>query len=124
MLGASGSASAAIVVAPACWKAVRTSTRIPAQVKRTFVTGESLVAAPAAGLALVRAREERHGRPGEDLQVDPGRAVVDVPDVELDPVVPRQLRTAVDLRPAREARLDLEAAALVRRVTLDLVRER
>src|ERR687887_2433174 len=122
-VGASGSASAATVVAPACWKAVTTSTRIPAHVNKTVVTGPSLVA-PAAGLALVRPREERLRRAREDLQVDPGGAVVDVPAVELDPVLPRQLRATVDLRPARQARLDLEPAALSRRVALDLVGKR
>src|SRR5439155_21293584 len=47
----------------------------------------------------------------------------DVPHVELDALVPRQLRAPVHLRPARKARLDLEAAALARRVLVDLVAE-
>src|SRR2546421_4963867 len=111
-----------MVVARACWKAVTTSTRIPAQVKSTVLMRETLVA-PAAGLALVRAGEERLRRAGEDLQVDPGGAVVDVPDVELDPLVPGQLRAAVDLSPAGETRLDLEPPALAGRVALDLVGE-
>ncbi len=47
-----------------------------------------------------------------------------VPDVELDPLVPRQCGAAVDLRPAGQARAHLEPPALARRVLLDLVAER
>src|SRR5207248_6167853 len=79
---------------------------------------------PAAGLALVRAGEEGERRSREDLQVEPGRAVLDVPDVELDPIVPRQACSSVDLRPAGDAGPDVETPALSRRVALDLVRER
>src|SRR5688572_2474696 len=55
---------------------------------------------PAARLALVGAAEQGERRAGEDLQVEPRRAVLDVPDVELDALVPRQRGAAVDLRPA------------------------
>src|ERR687886_482476 len=79
---------------------------------------------PAARRALVRAGEEGERRPQQDLHVDPRRSVLDVPEVELDSLVPRQLRAAVHLRPAGEAGLDVEAAALARRVLLHLVAER
>src|SRR5689334_22350482 len=121
--------SAAIVVAPARAKAVTMSTRCPAQVKRTAVTRRSLprscefslrTGTPAAGLPLVRAAEEGERRAQEDSQVDARRAVLDVPDVEFDPLRPRQRRAPVDLRPTGEARLDVEPAALPLGVLLDL----
>ena len=61
-------------------------------------------------------------RPREDLQVEPQRRVLDVPEVELDPLVPRQRRAAVDLRPAGDAgqRVEPVALALVVAVDLDL----
>src|SRR5205823_4107352 len=79
---------------------------------------------PAAGIALVRSSEERARRARENLQVDPRRAVLDVPDIEFDALVPRQPSATVDLRPAGDSRLDVEPPALPRRVALDLVRER
>src|SRR5439155_23889406 len=79
---------------------------------------------PAARLALVGAGEEGERRPREDLQVEPRASVLDVPEVELDPLVPRELRASVHLRPAGQARLDLEPAALARGVLVDLVAER
>src|SRR5262249_5179772 len=80
--------------------------------------------APAARLALVRAADEGERRPQQYLQVDEWRPVLDVPDIELDSFVPGQARAAVDLRPAGQAGLDLQPAALARRVALDLVGER
>ena len=71
--------------------------------------------------ALVRAAEQGERRAREDLQVDLRRAVLDVPDVQLDPLLPGQRRAAVDLRPAGDPRLDLEPPPLARRVPLDLV---
>jgi hypothetical protein len=50
--------------------------------------------------------------------------MLDVPDVELDPVVPGQRRTPLDLRPAREPGSHLEPFALTFRVPFDLVAER
>ena len=50
------------------------------------------------------------------------RAVLDVPEVELDPLGPRQRRAAVDLRPAGDPRLDREPAALALGVLLHLHR--
>src|SRR5919106_7053875 len=99
------------------------STRWPAQVKRTAVTEERLTT-PAAGLALVGAAEEGEGRAQQDLQVDERRAVLDVPDVELDPLRPRQRGAAVDLRPARDPGLHREPEPLALVVALDLVAER
>src|SRR5439155_19546958 len=79
---------------------------------------------PAARLALVRAGEEGERRAREDLQVEPGAAVLDVPEVELDPLVPRELRPAVHLGPAGQAGPYLQPAALPRGVLVDLVAER
>src|ERR687885_657201 len=90
----------------------------------TTRTAALALRAPATGLALVRAGEERERRAREDLQVEPRRAVLDVPDVELDPLVPRQPRAAVDLRPAGDPRLHVQPPALVRRVLLHLVAKR
>src|SRR3954470_24101478 len=63
-------------------------------------------AMPAAGRALVRAAEERERRADQDAEVEERRPVLDVPDVELDPLRPGQLRAAVDLRPPRDAGLN------------------
>src|SRR5690348_16692782 len=80
--------------------------------------------APAAGLALVRAAEERERGAQQDQQVGLPVAVADVPEVELDPVGPRQRRTAVDLRPPGDAGLDVEPVELPLVVALHLVAER
>src|SRR5919106_2814076 len=50
--------------------------------------------------------------------------MVDVPDVELDPVLPRDAGPPIDLGPPREPRLDLQPPTLPRRVQLDLRGER
>src|SRR5215475_13072952 len=119
-----------MVRAPARRKADTMSTRWPAHVKSTPVTSAegsplSLPAwAPSTGLALVRAAEKCQGRAREDLQVDLRRAVLHVPDVQFDPVLPRQGGSAVDLGPAGDPGLDLEPPPLPRRVALDLVAER
>lgn len=49
------------------------------------------VLAPAARDTPVRAAEDGERRTREDLQVDERRAVVDVPDVELDPLLQRRV---------------------------------
>src|SRR5262245_20491239 len=49
--------------------------------------------------------------------------MLDVPEVEVDPLVPGERGAAVDLRPARQARLHREAAPLALRVALHLVAE-
>src|SRR5207245_3766549 len=79
---------------------------------------------PATGRAVVGAAGECARRAEEDQEVGPRGAMLDVPDVELDPLVPRELRAAVDLRPARDAGLHLQPARLPRRVALDLVAQR
>src|ERR687887_168829 len=79
---------------------------------------------PPARFTFVGPGDEGERGAEEDLQVDPGRAVLDVPDVELDAFVPRQLRAAVYLGPAGEAGLDVEPAALPGRVLLHLVAKR
>src|SRR2546421_10375163 len=76
---------------------------------------------PTTRLALVRAAEERARGPQQDLQVDERGAVLDVPEVELDPLRPRELRAAVDLRPAGDPRLDVETMPLPFVVLVDLV---
>src|SRR5581483_10719057 len=80
--------------------------------------------APAARLAAVGAARERERRAQEDEQIDPRRAMVDVPQVELDPLGPGKPGAAVDLRPARQPRTHLQPAPLALRVALDLVGER
>jgi hypothetical protein len=50
--------------------------------------------------------------------------VLDIPDVEFDPLVPRHARAPVDLCPTCDSRLDVQPAALPGRVLLDLIRER
>src|SRR4029077_20712814 len=79
---------------------------------------------PAARLALVRAAEEGARSPGENPQVETRRAMLHVPDVQLDPVGPRQRRAAVDLRPAGDSGLDVEPVTLALVVLLDLVAQR
>src|SRR4051794_3098131 len=79
---------------------------------------------PTARVALVGPAEERERRAEEDAQIEERRAMLHVPDVEVYPLRPRQLRAAVDLRPPRDAGLDLQAPALMLVVPLDLVAER
>src|SRR5918998_4122634 len=88
---------------------------------RELITGRRL---PSSRRALVGPAEESERRAQKDPEVDERRAVVDVPDVERDPLGPRQRRASVHLRPSREPRLHLEPAPLVRGVALDLVRKR
>src|SRR5687768_3325642 len=115
--------SVATVVAPARANAETMSTRCPAQVKRTAVTPRRL-ALPAARLALVRAAEECERRAQEDQHVRERRAVLDVPDVVLDPLLPGERGATVDLRPAGDPRRHVEPLALALVVALDLVAER
>src|SRR4051812_7272750 len=108
------------------------STRCPAHVKRTAVTTrggyrghvKALLAAPAPGCALVGAAEERERRPQQDQEVRLPVVVAHVPEVELDPVRPRERGAAVDLRPAGDPRLDVEPVELPFVVLVDLVAER
>src|SRR5436190_14653465 len=81
---------------------------------------------PAAGAALVEAvpAEDHAGGPQQDLEVQAPAAVLDVPEVELDAVAPRQRGATVDLRPAGEPGLDGQAPALAVGVLRDLDRDR
>ena len=56
-----------------------------------------------AAVEAVAAEDHPHGEQ-QDAQVQAPGAVLDVPEVELDALVPRQLGAAVDLRPAGDAR--------------------
>src|SRR4051794_10403909 len=76
---------------------------------------------PATGRALVRAAEERERRLRENLEIEPRRAVIDVPEVELDALGPWQRRATVHLCPPGDPRLDGEAPTLALIVALDLV---
>src|SRR5258708_34374751 len=90
-----------MVWAPARRNADTMSTRCPAHVNRTgVVTAPRLAWVPAARGPLIGALKERERRPREDLQVDPERPVLDVPDVELDALVPGQRGSAVHPRAA------------------------
>src|SRR5262249_24930645 len=64
--------------------------------------------------------QDHRNRSPQNLDVEPERTVVDVPDVERDALWPRQLNSAVHLRPARHPRRDHEAPALKRRVFFHL----
>ena len=119
--GASGFGSAAITVA--CWANADTmSYRFPTPVSRTAIAR----GCPSASLSLVDAFAAEHhpNGPGQDPQIERQRPVLDVPQVELDPLGPRQRRAAVDLRPPGDPRLDGEPATLALGVLLDLDRER
>src|SRR3954453_15917287 len=86
--------------------------------------GSSRLRSPTPGLTLVRAAEEGPRRPREDPHVEARRAVLDVPDVELDPIRPRQLGPAVHLRPAGDAGPHVQPLPLPLVVLLDLVPQR
>src|SRR5687767_226055 len=115
--------STATVVAPAAPKARTMSTRRPTQVRSTAGIPRMLLLRPAPGLALVRPREERERRAGENAQVEPEGAVLHVPDVELDAFVPGEACAAVDLGPAGDPGQDLQPSALAVGVALDLIGE-
>src|SRR4029079_9088493 len=86
--------------------------------------GSSRLRLPTSRLPLVRAAEEGEGRTREDPQVDERRAVLDVPDVELDPLRPGERGPAVHLGPPGDARLHVEPVPLALVVLLDLIAER
>src|SRR6059036_2172607 len=77
---------------------------------------------PSSALSLVDPVSVEHEPRGasKDPQVEPERLVLDVPDVELDPLRPRQRGAAVDLGPAGDARFNLQPTALPGGVLLDL----
>src|SRR5688572_6627552 len=78
--------------------------------------------APAAGLTPVQAlpAQQHARRLQHDAGVEAQRPVLDLPQVELDPLVPGKGGPAAHLRPARDAGLHREAAELAGRVLLDL----
>src|SRR5436190_5668318 len=92
--------------------------RAPAHRRRT----ES--SRPTSRVALVSPCEKCARCARDDLQIEPGRPMLDVPDVELDSLVPRQLCAAVDLRPPGDTGPHFEAAPLTRRIPLYLIRKR
>src|SRR5436305_12947368 len=79
--------------------------------------------APLPFVETLAAQDEPH-RPEEDLEIESQRLMLDVPEVELDPLGPRQRSPAVDLRPAGDPGLDGQPPALALRVLLDLDLER
>jgi hypothetical protein len=83
----------------------------------------ALLGAPASSVPLVGTAEEGEGRPEQDQQVGLPVVVADVPEVELDPLGPRQLRAAMDLRPTGDPGLHVEAVQLLVVVLVDLVAE-
>ena len=64
-------------------------------------------------IVVVRHREYLENRHEEDFRIEREREPVDVLDVEFDPLGPRDLFPAVDLRPARHARPHVEHPFLV-----------
>src|SRR5688500_7032557 len=62
-------------------------------------------------------------RSHEDAQIEPDRPMVDVPDVELQPVRPGRVVPAIDLRPASDARTNVVAPLLARRVAVEVLHE-
>ena len=91
---------------------------------RALARREGRRLAPAAGRAAIGPAEERQRRPQQNRKIDLRRAVLDVPDVELDPIGPWERGAPLHLRPAGEPGSDLEPAALVSVVLLDLVAKR
>src|SRR3954470_9969426 len=69
------------------------------------------------------ATEHHAGGAPQDLDVEPHGAMLDVPEVELDALVPRELRAPVDLRPPGDAGLHGQAPALALGVAVDLHRD-
>src|ERR1700688_2762995 len=66
---------------------------------------------PAPRCTFVRSAEEGERCLYEDAQVEQRRAVLDVPDIELDALVPWERRTAVHLGPAGDPGLYLETTS-------------
>src|SRR5262249_2379765 len=100
-----------------------TAAASPGWKRRSETAGRSLIAASLVRGEAVAGDEEPEG-PEQDAGVEQRAAVVDVVDVELDPLLPGDAGAALDLGPAGDARADLVAAALVRRVIDHLGRDR
>src|SRR5262249_31401422 len=72
---------------------------------------------------MLAAPAELAERAPEDLQVEPEGPVVEVPEVQVDSLRPADRLAPVHLRPAGDARLDRQAAAVVVGVAGDLLDE-
>src|ERR1051326_9356920 len=70
------------------------------------------------------AGEEQPGGLGEDEGVEGGAATLDVPEVELDALLPGNAGATADLGPAGDPGQDVVATALARRVVPHLRRDR
>src|ERR1051325_565156 len=70
------------------------------------------------------AKQPAHDREPHDLQVERDRPVLDVIQVELDPLFERRVATPpVDLRPAGDPGLDLVSQHVLRDAVLELLHE-
>src|SRR5262249_27690890 len=69
------------------------------------------------------AGEDRAYRPAHDRQVEHCAPVVDVPDVERQPIVPRERVAAAHLDEASDARTHLVPASLIRRIAWKILRQ-
>ena len=91
-------------------------------VRRRSAPAERLHGRVPGRAHAVTAEHLRH-RLGQDLDVESGRAVVDVPDVERELLVPRDRVAAVHLRPPGDARAHLVAARLLGGVERQVLHE-
>ena len=71
----------------------------------------SVIVTPGVVVDALAAHDHADGV-GQDPQVEDGTTVVDVPDVEREPLVPRRRVAPVHLCPAGDARPNLQAAGL------------
>src|ERR687891_461228 len=80
----------ATVLTNCCWATVGQDEGNRGRPRLLFTGSGRRGLAPAAGLAAVQpgAGGRHPRRPREDPQVEPQRGVLDVPEVELDPLVP------------------------------------
>src|SRR5437588_4722007 len=85
----------------------------------------SFALAPAHAAALVGTTPLHHRRPGadQDGRVEPERPILDVPQVQPDGLIPRQIRPPTDLPEAGQPGPDEEPSADVLGVTGNLARQ-
>ena len=76
------------------------------------------------GLADSFSAKHLKQRKAEDLEVKEDTPVIDIPDVEIKLLLPRNRVSAVDLCPSGDARHDLMAPSLFRRIARQLVHEK
>src|SRR5918996_508969 len=122
--------------APACSRWMAANSTLPNTLSRagrisrqrasssTLSASASVIRELASPLVEPPSRRQKPHRPGQDRQVEAQRAMVHVPDVELDSLLPAQRCAAVHLRPAGDPGLHLEPTALPGRVLLDLLLDR